>query len=61
MLYFIFPFWLTPKHSECKETNIAQLITCKGENITNAGYLENTADFVKAITCTNVTGYKLGI
>ena len=33
------------KHSDCKETNIAQLFTCKGEKIVNAGYLENIADF----------------
>ena len=35
------------------DTNIAQLFTCKGDKIANAGYLENKEDFfVTPITCT---------
>ena len=43
-----FHFWLTPKHSEYKETNITQLFICKGEKIANAGYLANIADFCES-------------
>ena len=54
MLNFSVSILVNTENSECKETNIAQLFICKGEKIANAGYFENIAYFVKAITCTKL-------